>query len=211
MKSRYLIEERLRNTTDPKEIEMLMWVLESPECPICASSDPRGYEVKIHRGENTPAFLEAKMGWNTGTVLEHMEHHVSYDPVEADYMEKMRSDSINTLNATEDIAQRVLTWIEEMEHRKEMEGEITDEWISSISKLVSQAQGMLKLGAQLKKEIGVDSQLLLADRKVDAVMGILVDVLSHEPTYLDQIQMRLQVLNAPSNTIIDDADFEVVD
>jgi hypothetical protein len=70
---------------------------------------------------------------------------------------------------------------------------------------------MLKLGAQLKKEIGVDSQLLLADRKVDAVMGILVDVLSHEPTYLDQIQMRLQVLNAPSNTIIDDADFEVVD
>jgi len=42
------------------------------------------------------------------------------------------------------------------------------------------------------------------------MLGILVDVLKHEPMYLDQIQLRLASLQAPIVTI-DDADFEVVD
>ena len=63
---------------------------------------------------------------------------------------------------------------------------------------------------QLKKEIGVDSQLLLADQKVNTMMNILVDVLKAEPIYLDQIQLRLATLQAPTNTI-QESDFEVVD
>ena len=63
---------------------------------------------------------------------------------------------------------------------------------------------------QLKKEIGVDSQLLLADRKVEQMMGILVDVLKSEPVYLDQIQLRLATLTAPTQHI-QEADFEVIE
>ena len=48
---------------------------------------------------------------------------------------------------------------------------------------------------------------MLADRRVDAVMGILVDTLRNEPLYLDQIQLRLAALKAPDHVI--DADFEV--
>ena len=63
---------------------------------------------------------------------------------------------------------------------------------------------------QLKKEIGVDSQLLLADKKVDSMMGILVEVLKNEPVYLDQIQLQLASLQSPVVSY-DDADFEVVE
>ena len=68
----------------------------------------------------------------------------------------------------------------------------------------------MKLVGQLKSEIGVDSQLLLADRKVDAMMGILVEVLRNEPLYLDQIQLRLASMQAPVMSY-DDADFEGIE
>tara|TARA_R100001463_G_scaffold19613_4_gene48128 strand:+ start:7213 stop:7629 length:417 start_codon:yes stop_codon:yes gene_type:complete len=138
-----------------------------------------------------------------------MEHHVEYDVQEAYYVEQMRSESISTLNVAEDLVQRLVSWVDELEARKQTEG-LTSEWISDAAKLLGQGQGFLKLVGQLKKEIGVDSQLILADRKVEAVMGILVDVLRNEPIYLDQIQLRLATLKQPT-TVIDTDDYEVVD
>jgi|TARA_A100001201_G_scaffold107178_1_gene91662 hypothetical protein len=138
-----------------------------------------------------------------------MEHHVDYDVQEAYYVEQMRSESISTLNVAEDLVQRLVSWVDELEARKQTEG-LTSEWIADAAKLLGQGQGFLKLVGQLKKEIGVDSQILLADRKVEAVMGILVEVLRNEPMYLDQIQLRLATLKQPT-TVIDTDDYEVVD
>jgi hypothetical protein len=87
---------------------------------------------------------------------------------------------------------------------------LTSELIGDATKLFSQAQGFLKLIGQLKKEIGTDSQLLLADRKMEMMMGILVEVLRNEPVYLDQIQLRLASLQAPVVSYVD-AEFEVDD
>ena len=124
-------------------------------------------------------------------------------------MEKMRDESISTLNVAENLVQRFVTWVDELEDRKAVEG-LTSEWIGDATKLLSQGQGFLKLVGQFKKELGVDSQMLLADRKVDNMMGILVEVLRNEPVYLDQIQLQLATLQTPV-AIIDDTDFEVVE
>ena len=104
--------------------------------------------------------------------------------------------------------QRMVGWLDELEERREVEG-VSSEWISDATKLTGQCHTGLKLIGQLKKEIGVDSQLLLADRKMDAVMGILVDTLRDDPHLLDNIELRLSALKAPSHVI--DADFEVMD
>ena len=177
-------------------------------CPICNSPDRRMIEMNLHTNKVTPTFLETKYRWPRGSVITHMDEHVSYDPVEAAQMEKMRQESISTLGVAEDLVQRLVSWVDELEYRKESEG-LTSEWIADATKLLSQGQGFLKLIGQLKKEIGVDSQLLLADRKVDMVMGVLVDVLQTEPAYLDQIQLRLASMQPPSHVI--DGDFEVLE
>jgi|TARA_Y100001973_G_C5204228_1_gene340258 hypothetical protein len=207
MKSKRLIEQRIEHEIDPLILKTLLWVLESPECPFCAHPQQADLEMKIHRDEMTPSFLETKMNWPMGTVDEHMNDHIQYDPVEAQHIEKMRKESISTLNVAEDLVQRLISWVDELEQRKATEG-LTSEWIADATKLLGQGQGFLKLIGTLKKEIGVDSQLLLADRKVDAIMGILVDTLRNEPVYLDQIQLRLAALKAPDHVI--DADFEEV-
>ena len=209
MKSKILIEQRLSETTDPTEIALLMWILESPECPLCNIGNSRELEVKLHRNEITSTFLETKYRWPVGTVDEHMEHHLQYNPIEAAHIEKARSESISTLNTAENLVQRLVTWVDELEDRKREEG-LTSEWIADATKLLNQGQGFLKLVGQLKKEIGVDSQLLLADRKVENMMGILVDVLRNEPVYLDQIQLRLSTMTAP-NKHIQEAEFEVIE
>ncbi len=178
------------------------------KCPICESPDRRNFEMLLHTNKVTPTFLETKHNWPRGSVITHIDEHLSYDPIEAQQMERMRQESISTLGVAEDLVQRLVSWVDELEYRKESEG-LTSEWIADATKLLSQGQGFLKLIGQLKKEIGVDSQLLLADRKVDAVMGILVEVLQTEPTYLDQIQLRLASLQAPSHVI--DGDFEVIE
>ena len=170
-------------------------------CPICNSPDRRMIEMNLHTNKVTPTFLETKYRWSRGSVITHMDEHVSYDPVEAAQMEKMRQESISTLGVAEDLVQRLVSWVDELEYRKESEG-LTSEWIADATKLLSQGQGFLK-------EIGVDSQLLLADRKVDLVMGVLVDVLQTEPAYLDQIQLRLASMQPPSHVI--DGDFEVLE
>jgi len=59
----------------------------------------------------------------------------------------------------------------------------------------------------LKKEIGTDSQLLLAQRQLDEVMYILVDTLKTQPQLLDQIELRVAALKAP----VMDAKYEVVE
>ena len=179
------------------------------ECPLCNLPNRREIEIKLHRGEVTGAFLENKYSWNIGTVAKHMDEHLSYDPMEANRIEALRDESSSTLNVAENLVQRLVGWMDELEERKDEEG-LTSELIGDATKLFSQAQGFLKLIGQLKKEIGVDSQLLLADRKVDTMMGILVEVLKHEPIYLDQIQLKLAALQAPKVSY-DDADFEVVE
>jgi hypothetical protein len=189
--------------------DTLRWVLETPNCPLCQLPNRREIEVKIHRGEITPAFLETKYNWPVGSVNAHMDMHLEYSPTEASHIEKMRDESISTLNVAENLVQRLVSWVDELEDRKATEG-LTSEWIADATKLLAQGQGFLKLVGQLKKEIGVDSQLLLADKKVDSMMGILVEVLKNEPVYLDQIQLQLATLQTPVVSY-DDADFEVVE
>ena len=207
MKSRWLIEQRLENEGDPVFRAALEWVLVSPECPLCNHPDRRNIEMKIHRDEMTASFIESKHRWPLGLVQEHLDHHVDFNPAEAMQIEAMREDSISTLNVAEDLVQRLVSWLDELEVRKINDG-LTSEWIADATKLLGQGQGFLKLVGQLKKEIGVDSQLLLADRKVEHVMGVLVDVLRHEPHYLDQIQLQLAALKPPKQVV--DADFEVM-
>ena len=60
MKSKWLIEQRLQNEDDPIAIEALKWVLESPECPLCAHKDRRDWEIQIFNGNISPAYLETK-------------------------------------------------------------------------------------------------------------------------------------------------------
>jgi len=208
MKSKWLIEKQLEGETDPLVIKTLLWVLESPECPMCNHPQLRDWETRVHRGQVTSSFLETKFRWPIGIVDEHMKEHVQYDAKEGAHVEQMREESINTLNVAEDLVQRLVSWVDELEQQKELDG-ISSEWVADATKILGQGQGFLKLVGQLKKEIGVDSQLLLADRKVDAMMGVLVDVLRNEPNYLDQIELRISALKQPTHTV--DADFEVVD
>jgi len=183
--------------------------MSTDNCPVCQLANKREVEIKLHRGEITGAFLENKYSWNIGTVSKHMDEHLSFDPLEANRIEQLRDESISTLNVAENLVQRLVTWMDELEDRKDEEG-LTSELIGDATKLFSQAQGFLKLIGQLKKEIGTDSQLLLADRKMEMMMGILVEVLRNEPVYLDQIQLRLASLQAPVVSYVD-AEFEVDD
>ena len=178
MKSRREIEERLAGTSSAFEIDILRWVLSNPQCSFCALANRREFEVGIHKGEITPSYLEERMAWPTGTVMRHMDLHVEYDHEEASHIEVMRSESIDTLDAAQDIVGRLLGWLDELEAVKDSGAGITSEWIADATKLVGQANTSLRLVGQLKKEIGVDSQLLLAQKQMDGVMGVLVNTRS---------------------------------
>ncbi len=169
----------------------------------------REIEIGVHQNEITPSFLEEKYSWPAGTVMTHMEEHIDYDPMEAQHVERMRNESINTLDSAQDIVGRLLGWIDELEQQKD-EGEgITSEWVADATKLVAQATSSLRLVGQLKKEIGVDSQLLLAQAQMDNVMGVLVNTLRDQPHLLDTVELQLAALKPPSH--IQDVDFEVVE
>lgn len=191
------------------EIEALVWVLETPECAICGMGNRREIEVGVHKGDITPSYLEEKYSWTTGTVMTHMDSHVTFDPAEATHMEKMRAESVSTLDMAQDIVSRLLNWLDELEAQKDSGGGITSEWVADAAKLVGQANTSLKLVGQLKREIGVDSQLLLAQNQVEGIMGILVNTLADQPHILDTIELRVAALKSPSHTI--DTDWEVVD
>jgi hypothetical protein len=58
----------------------------------------------------------------------------------------------------------------------------------------------------LKREIGVDSQLLLAHTQLNQVSRILVEVLADQPKLLDDVEKKLNRLSAPI-----DVDYEVIE
>ena len=207
MKTRKMIEKELAKQSGDLDKDTLLWVLTPPDCPCCVVSDKRELEINISNGEMTPSYIEVKHAWKVGTVDTHMEYHVEYNPSEAKDIEQSRRDTIDTLATTEDIVGRLQQWLDEMEIRKVQEGEITDEWVASAARLVSQANASLKLIGQLKKEIGVDSQLLLAQRRVDGILGILAEVLFDHPMLLDQIENRLVAFRTPIAYV----DYDVVE
>jgi len=200
------IEQRLASEGNALTIETLRWVLDTPVCPMCGISNRKELEVAIHKDEISTAYLEEKYSWPVGTVMAHMEHHIDYDPEEAKHIEEMRYESINTLDAAQDIVGRLLGWLDELEAMKDSTGGITSEWVTDASKLVAQANTSLRLVGQLKKEIGVDSQLLLAQKQMDGVMGVLVNTLRDEPKLLDMIELKVAALKPPSHTV--DVDWE---
>jgi len=200
------IEQRLASEGNALNIETLRWVLDTPLCPMCGISNRKELEVSIHKDEISTAYLEEKYSWTVGTVMAHMEHHINYDPEQAKHIEDMRYESINTLDAAQDIVGRLLGWLDELEAVKDSTGGITSEWVTDASKLVAQANTSLRLVGMLKKEIGVDSQLLLAQKQMDGVMGVLVNTLRDEPKLLDMIELKVAALKPPSNTV--DVDWE---
>tara|TARA_R100000734_G_scaffold19148_1_gene18611 strand:- start:8824 stop:9465 length:642 start_codon:yes stop_codon:yes gene_type:complete len=202
MRTEHEIRRRFELTEDDTEERVLAWVLTESDhpCPMCAHPMCRTWEQKIRAGILLPTHLETQQRWPFGTVSDHMEHHRVYDHAQAASIERARSESISTLAVAEDIAQKLVSWIEELEQRKDEEG-ITSEWVADASRLVGNANSSLRLIGQLKQEIGVDSQLLLAHNRVEGIMGVIVDVLAGEPQLLDKVELRLAALKEPTNII----------
>jgi hypothetical protein len=215
MKSRKQIQARIdelsamKNTVERFHlIESLRWVMEDNNCPLCAHRDRKDLEIQVFNGIITTSYLEAKYNWEAGLVEEHLSEHMQYDPAEALEVEKARSEAITTLDMAEDVFSRITKWLDEWEAKKDAEG-IDGEWLSTATRLVAQANTSVKLIGTLKKEIGVDSQILLAQQQVNGVMGILVDVLRNEPKLLNDMQLRLGAMQTPA-TVIDDGEWEVL-
>jgi len=206
-KIEYLLNKEVKFEDDYLWIDALKWVLESPECPLCNHTQRKDLEIQIFRGNMTSAYVEAKNGWNAGIVEEHMEGHINYDHEEAKEVEKTRKEAITTLDMAEDIFSRITKWLDEWERQKDING-IDGEWLANATRLIGQANSSLKLIGTLKQEIGVDSQLLLAQQQVNGVMGILVDVLRAEPHLLNQIELQVAALSAPTHIM--DAEWEEV-
>lgn len=207
MRTRNEIEQRLAGEHNALTIETLRWVLNNPDCPMCGIGTRKELEVGIHSGDITTLYLEEKYSWPIGTVMTHMDEHVDYDPEEAHHMERMRGESIDTLDSAQDIVSRLLGWLDELEAIKDSTGGITSEWVADAAKLVAQANTSLRLVGQLKKEIGVDSQLLLAQKQMDGVMSILVNTLRDSPHLLDDIELRIASLKQP--TVIDYKEYDI--
>ncbi len=207
-----LKQVELLSKADPKwesVLDELRWVLESDtDCPFCSHPQRSLLETQINNETKTVSFIEQKMNWPIGTAIDHMENHLEYDPAKSGAMEAMRQETINTLNTAEDLLQRMNSWLDEWEEKKDIEG-ISEEWILTATRLASECNRGLKLVGTLKKEIGVDSQILLAQRKVDMVMGILVESLQDQPNVLDAIEIQIAALKEP--TYIQDTQYEVID
>ena len=207
MKTRLEIQQRLKNENDMFVMEVLRWVLDGG-CPMCDHKQRKECERQIMQEETSPHFLETKHNWPEGTVIRHMESHVEFDPDEAAHIEEARKQTINTLDAAEDIVVRVQNYLDELEERKEAHGGITSEFVADAARLIGQANSSLKLVGQLKKEIGVDAQLLLAQAQMNKMSNSLVDVLRQHPELLDDIELRMAALKAPN---VVDVEYEVVE
>lgn len=195
MRSVREIQERLATTNDAFVIETLRWVLEG-NCPICENKKRREFEIAIHTEEYGAEYLEVKYNWAEGTVMNHMNNHVDYDITEATHVENARRQSIDTLEAAEDIVLRIRGYLDELEEQKEVTG-INSDFVADAAKLIGQANSSLKLVGQLKKEIGVDSQLLLAQAQVNDMSRILVDILADHPDLLDTVELKMASLKEP--------------
>jgi hypothetical protein len=207
MKSEREIQERLASTNDAFVIETLRWVLDS-DCMMCAHPKKREFELALHNQEYGAGYLEVKYNWPEGTVMNHMDNHINYDIEEATHIETARSQSIDTLDAAEDIVNRIRGYLDELEEQKEIVG-MNSEFVADAAKLIGQANNSLKLIGHLKKEIGVDSQLLLAQAQMNDMSRLLVDVLGQHPELLDKVELRLAALKEP--ILIQDADFTAVE
>ena len=207
MKSEREIQERLASTNDAFVIETLRWVLDS-DCMMCAHPKKREFELALHNQEYGAGYLEVKYNWPEGTVMNHMDNHINYDIEEATHIETARSQSIDTLDAAEDIVNRIRGYLDELEEQKEIVG-MNSEFVADAAKLIGQANNSLKLIGHLKKEIGVDSQLLLAQAQMNDMSRLLVDVLGQHPELLDQVELRMAALKEP--ILIQDADFTAVE
>jgi len=206
LKNRIEIEQRLANENDMFVVEVLRWVLDGG-CAMCDHKKRKEYEIGLLAEEYSPDYLEGKHGWKDGTVINHMDAHVEYSPEEASHVEEARQQSINTLDAAEDIVLRIQGYLNELEEQKDTHG-ITSDFVSDASKLIGQANSSLKLVGQLKKEIGVDSQLLLAQSHMNNMSHILVNSLREHPELLDDIELRMAALKAP---VVEDVPFEVIE
>ena len=210
MRSEREVRQHMLATEDEVVERTLAWVLTpDDECAFCSHAQCKTWEIKLMTAQITPMHLETNKGWPSGTVSDHMDNHRHYDHGEAQRIEQARNDSISTLTVAEDIAQKLVTWIEELEIRKDDEG-ITSEWVTDAARLVGQANSSLRLIGQLKQEIGVDSQLMLAQNRVDSIMGVLVNVLGSQPDLLDQVELHLAALKEPTH-VIDNDDWEVLE
>tara|TARA_Y100000361_G_C11090126_1_gene305970 strand:+ start:211 stop:834 length:624 start_codon:yes stop_codon:yes gene_type:complete len=207
MRSQREIQERLASTNDAFVIDVLRWVLDG-NCPMCDHKKRREYEVGIHSEEYGPEYLEVKYNWPENTVMNHMTNHVDYDIKEATHIEEARKQSIDTLDAAEDIVNRIRGYLDELEEQKDITG-INSDFVADAAKLIGQANSSLKLVGQLKKEIGVDSQLLLAHAQMNDMSRLLVDVLGQHPELLDQVELRMAALKEPITVM--DADYEVIE
>ena len=205
MRTRREIETRLSQENDAFAIEVLRWVL-AVGCPMCDHKKRKELEVQVQNGDVDPIYLETRYNWSEGTVMHHMDNHVEFDPDEATHVEKARSKSIDTLDSAEDIVLRIRSYLDELEEQKEAQGGITSEFVADASRLIGQANSALKLVGQLKREIGVDSQLLLAQAQMNDISRILVDTLRDQPHLLDLVERRMLAMN----TVID-TDYEVVE
>lgn len=202
MRSYKEIMERYNNTDDETVERTLAWVMNPDEsaCPMCAHPLRLRYESQLLMETLTTMHVDIANHWPHGTAQDHMDNCREYNHSEAAWIEEKRHETISTLSVAESIAQKLVGWIEELEERKDIEG-ITTEWVGDAARLVGQANQSLRLIGQLKKEIGVDSQLLLAQNRVDSIMGILVDVLATEPKLLDDIELRMAALKEPTHVI----------
>ena len=203
MRSLREIERRLSDETDDRVAEALLWVIEDLGCSFCNHPQRHEIELRYQNGENTATFLETKLRWPVGTVIEHIENHLGADPAMESHVEKMREETITTLNTAEAVSQRVLHWIEEWEVQKDEHG-MDAEWVAMATRLVGEIKGCLKLVGTLKKEIGVESQVLLLQGRQDQLMRILVSNLVEHPAVLDSIQGELLALEGP----VIDVEFE---
>jgi hypothetical protein len=205
MRSKREIETRLATENDAFAIEVLRWVL-AGGCEICDHPERRDFETEVYSGGVSSAYLEAKYNWPDGAVMNHMDAHLDYDPKEAKHIENARSQTINTLDAAEDIVNRITAYLDELEQLKDEQGGITSDFVTDASRLIAQANTSLKLVGTLKREIGVDSQLLLAHAQLNQVSRVLVEVLSEQPKLLDDVERKLNTLSRPI-----DVPFEVIE
>jgi len=196
MKSKREISERMRNEIDDRVVEALMWVLEDDGCAFCSHPQRRDLEVRLRSNQTTATFIETKLNWPVGTVRSHMDTHIEADPVEEAYVESMRKESINTLNTAEGVVMRLQSYLDEWEREKDING-IDAEWIAMATSLTRELKGGLKLVGTLKKEIGVESQILLMRGRQDALMRILISELQEQPQLLDNIHREMMMLEAP--------------
>jgi len=203
MRSLREIERRLTEETNDGVVEGLLWVIEDTGCPFCSHPQRTEIEKRYQNGESTALFLETKLRWPLGTVIRHMTDHLGADPEQEAHVEQMRLESINTLNTAETMAQRVVGWVDEWEEQKDMNG-MDAEWVAMATRLVGELKGCLKLVGQLKKEIGVESQILLLQGRQDHIMRVLVANLIDHPNVLDKIQSEMMMIEAP----VIDVDFE---